>query len=279
MIKNAISKSQGRKINTALFSANEKNSISRKRKFSSKIQDHPWIKSHFHSSSHIISHTDRILTFVSANTAHGNLSNLSNDFHFLIPKTEGEQKKNIVDQVEQVLLQTHLVAGIPRTINAFATLQYFKGGENEPRRQEHEGAGLRFHEKTEKDLGEWNLALKTGHRVAESIYGERTLSKLRSKIFSLSPALDRCIMEHGYGQILSQPGLTLLQRELCNIAALAGMNVSPQLVSHIRGALRLGATREQIRSLLDQTFLIFGKEAQEQADSVWLTYERARGAL
>ncbi len=55
------------------------------------------------------------------------------------------------------------------------------------------------------------------------------------------------MVEIGYGRILSRPGLTLRERELCVIAVLAGQNVAPQLSSHLRGAMRAGATAEAVR--------------------------------
>jgi hypothetical protein len=46
----------------------------------------------------------------------------------------------------------------------------------------------------------------------------------------LHPVLDAMMLEHGYGRVLSRPGLSLRLRELCVIAALAGQDVAPQLV-------------------------------------------------
>jgi hypothetical protein len=46
----------------------------------------------------------------------------------------------------------------------------------------------------------------------------------------LHPVLDVMMLEHGYGRVLSRPGLTLRLRELCVVAALAGQDVAPQLV-------------------------------------------------
>jgi alkylhydroperoxidase/carboxymuconolactone decarboxylase family protein YurZ len=47
----------------------------------------------------------------------------------------------------------------------------------------------------------------------------------------LHPVLDTLMLEHGYGRVLSRPGLSLRLRELCVIAVLVGQDVSPQLVN------------------------------------------------
>ncbi|MEV6428699.1 carboxymuconolactone decarboxylase family protein [Nocardia sp. NPDC051463] len=63
----------------------------------------------------------------------------------------------------------------------------------------------------------------------------------------IAPDLGRLTVEFGYGDILSRPGLTLPQRQLATVAALAAMgNAAPQLRFHLDGALNVGCTREDI---------------------------------
>lgn len=61
--------------------------------------------------------------------------------------------------------------------------------------------------------------------IQAGVYG-----KLRKRMGQLHPVLDTLMLEHGYGRVLSRPGLTLRLRELCVIAVLVGQDVSPQLV-------------------------------------------------
>ena len=79
------------------------------------------------------------------------------------------------------------------------------------------------------------------------------------------PDLDRWMVEIGYGRVLSRPGLCPRLRELCVLAVLAGQNVTPQLFSHLRGAVNVGATADECRSILEQTSWVWGMEAQTQA--------------
>mmetsp|Transcript_15397 Transcript_15397/g.35600 ORF Transcript_15397/g.35600 Transcript_15397/m.35600 type:complete len:100 (-) Transcript_15397:57-356(-) len=84
----------------------------------------------------------------------------------------------------------------------------------------------------------------------------------------LHPLLNTMMIEHGYGRVLSRTSLPLRIRELCVLAVLAGQSVAPQLTSHMRGAIKCGATPEEVKAVISQTHLAWGKEAQEVADAV-----------
>mmetsp|Transcript_46104 Transcript_46104/g.144645 ORF Transcript_46104/g.144645 Transcript_46104/m.144645 type:complete len:99 (-) Transcript_46104:68-364(-) len=95
----------------------------------------------------------------------------------------------------------------------------------------------------------------------------------------LHPILDAMMIEHGYGAVLSRPTLSLRLRELCVVAILAGQQVAPQLNSHIRGALRAGASEEEVRTVIAQTHLAWGEEAQEEANATMSSIDHARYGL
>ena len=64
----------------------------------------------------------------------------------------------------------------------------------------------------------------------------------------------------GYGKVLSRPGLDIATRELAIVAFLTVDNRPKQLMSHIRGALRVGVTTAQIGATIDdlQTVAVDG---------------------
>ncbi|WP_406285680.1 carboxymuconolactone decarboxylase family protein [Embleya sp. NBC_00896] len=75
----------------------------------------------------------------------------------------------------------------------------------------------------------------------------------------IAPDLARYTVEFGYGDILSRPGLTLPQRELATVAALAALgNAAPQLRFHLAGALNVGCTRREIVETLIHVGLYAG---------------------
>ncbi len=63
--------------------------------------------------------------------------------------------------------------------------------------------------------------------------------------------LGRYIVEFAFGDIYSRPGLSLRDRELMTVAMLAAMGArEPQLDVHLRGALNVGVTIEELREAM-----------------------------
>lgn len=119
-----------------------------------------------------------------------------------------------------------------------------------------------------------------GSHTFDSIYG-RVAGKVRDRIARCHPLLETWMIRFAYGDVLSRPEATLRERELCLVAMLAGGGSSTQslLVSHCRGALRMGATKDELRAVLDHTELVHGSQASEIVEAVWYTMDRARNIL
>jgi 4-carboxymuconolactone decarboxylase len=85
--------------------------------------------------------------------------------------------------------------------------------------------------------------------------GERVVASLAE----IAPDFGRLLIEFGFGDIYSRPGLDLKSREIATIAALAALgNAQPQLKVHIEGALNVGCTREEIVEVFMQMALYAG---------------------
>ncbi|MEO3434536.1 carboxymuconolactone decarboxylase family protein [Inquilinus sp. CAU 1745] len=85
--------------------------------------------------------------------------------------------------------------------------------------------------------------------------GEAVIASLAD----LAPDLGRYIIEFGFGDVYSRPGLDLKTRELATVAALTVMgNARPQLEVHLAAALNVGATREEIVETIIQMALYAG---------------------
>ncbi|MEU7142658.1 carboxymuconolactone decarboxylase family protein [Nocardia sp. NPDC046473] len=89
-----------------------------------------------------------------------------------------------------------------------------------------------------------------GLALLRQIGGQERPAVLDS-LADIAPDLGRITVEFGYGDILSRPGLTLRERQLATVGALAALgNAAPQLRFHIDGALNVGATRTEIVEVL-----------------------------
>lgn len=153
--------------------------------------------------------------------------------------------------VDEVLLQSYLFAGFPRALNAARVWREVSG---EP-------------------VPEDDVATKPsppevyrlqGEEACRAVYGAK-YDALRQAVARLHPALDAWMLMDGYGKVLSRPGLTLVQRELCIVAACAASEQIPQLKSHLRGALNCGATRDDLALTLSALTDIVSREALASA--------------
>lgn len=73
--------------------------------------------------------------------------------------------------------------------------------------------------------------------------GARILAALQD----VAPDFARFVVEFAFGDICARPGLDLKTREIATVAALTALGTAPaQLRVHIKAALNLGCTREEL---------------------------------
>jgi 4-carboxymuconolactone decarboxylase len=66
--------------------------------------------------------------------------------------------------------------------------------------------------------------------------------------------LGRYIVEFAYGDVYSRTGLSLRDRELATVAMLAALgNRKPQLDVHLRAAVNIGITHDELREVIIHT--------------------------
>ncbi len=147
----------------------------------------------------------------------------------------------------EALLQVHLFGGFPRLVEAASVLARAGAlGEAAP-----EEAAL------EADNHE------RGAELFARIYGGAT-ERVRSSLEGFHPDLAAWVQGHVYGRVLSRPGLPAFERELLAVAALCATGQERQLASHVRGAVRLGATPAEVAEVLELTTSRLAPEALER---------------
>jgi 4-carboxymuconolactone decarboxylase len=140
-------------------------------------------------------------------------------------------------QVEEIILQSYLFAGFPRTLNAMRVWRVVS--ERPAPDTDPEAAA--------EDFDLWRTR---GAETCAIVYGE-SYEKLRRNVCELHPALDEWMIVDGYGKVLSRPGVDLRTRELCVVAACAVSGQQRQLHSHLHGALNSGSSVGEIAAVLD----------------------------
>ncbi len=138
----------------------------------------------------------------------------------------------------EILLQVYLFAGYPRAINALAELAALV-----PEPPAPPALDLAADRGRDRD---W---LARGESLCRRVYGP-TYDRLLATMARISPELGRWMVVEGYGKVLARPGPDARTRELCAVAALAALDVPGQLRAHLRGALLVGASAEDLDGTL-----------------------------
>jgi 4-carboxymuconolactone decarboxylase len=136
--------------------------------------------------------------------------------------------------IDELLLQSLLNVGYPLALAAFAIWRELAGPTD--------GGESLLH-------GQHGLWAKRGEVLCGEVYG-RTYHKLLLNLRGLHPALEALVIVDAYGKLLARSGLDAARRELCTLAAITMLNAPRQLNAHLRGALNLGWTREDVDALL-----------------------------
>lgn len=138
--------------------------------------------------------------------------------------------------VEELMLQSYLFVGLPRTLNA---AREWRKASGRPAPADDDGAAY-------ANAAQWEAR---GRETCAAVYGE-SYERLRANIRHLHPALEAWMIVEGYGKVLGRPGLDLCRRELCIVAVCAATGQERQLHAHLRGALNVGALPAQIDEVL-----------------------------
>jgi 4-carboxymuconolactone decarboxylase len=162
--------------------------------------------------------------------------------------------------IEELLLQTYLFAGFPRSLNAF----------REWRRRVPEPQDVGTSGGRDIPVADWEAR---GRETCRAVYG-KMYDKLRENIDALHPALDTWMIVEGYGKVLSRPELDLPRRELCIVAACVASGQDRQLHSHLHGALNVGVAAAVVREALDALQSVV---ASDRLNAARLLFERVTG--
>ena len=114
---------------------------------------------------------------------------------------------------------------------------------------------------------EKNERFDRGLALREKVLGrdhvERSLARAADDPFLLP--IQQIAVEVGWGWVWSRPGLPLKTRSFLSIAYLAAQGKLDELGAHVAGAIRNGASREEIQEVLLQAALYCGMPAGLEA--------------
>ena len=106
---------------------------------------------------------------------------------------------------------------------------------------------------------------ETGMKLRREVLGDAYVDAAIAKRNAFSEEFQDLITRYAWGEIWTRPGLPRQTRSLITVAMLVALNREEELRMHLRGALRNGATQEEIRETLLQSAIYCGVPAANSA--------------
>ena len=164
--------------------------------------------------------------------------------------------------IDELVLQSVLTVGWPKALVAAGVC---RTGIGAPAAEQDADVDYGRH-------AEWTTR---GEATCRIIYGDH-YEKLRMNVRQLHPALEAWMVTEGYGRTLSRPGLDLKSRELCTVAQTAVLRTPRQLHSHLLGALRAGASTDEITATLNVVRPLLSTTEWEDVVVLWSRVREAQ---
>jgi 4-carboxymuconolactone decarboxylase len=91
---------------------------------------------------------------------------------------------------------------------------------------------------------------KKGMEVRTALFGEKAAKAGHEYLSEFDPGFANFLNDQVFGAVWGRPGLPIKIRSFITMAALTALGRAPELKIHMRGALNLGITKEEIKELI-----------------------------
>ena len=106
-----------------------------------------------------------------------------------------------------------------------------------------------------------NVKYEKGLKIRTQVLGEAYVQRSMENADDFTRPLQEMVTEYCWGHVWGREGLSLKERSMINLAMISALNRPHELKLHVRGALRNGLSREQIREILLQVGIYCGVPA------------------
>ena len=137
-------------------------------------------------------------------------------------------------EIVEVLMHSSYYSGVPATLDALAIAKQIF----DERGVDYTPQPVFDNTETPDDLYERGVARRVEY-MGPSGGGQGPATEAEGEF-------NRLVTEYYWGSIWNRPGLDLPSRSICTMAALTALGKEAQLASHIRGALNVGLSEEEI---------------------------------
>lgn len=98
-----------------------------------------------------------------------------------------------------------------------------------------------------------NATYEKGLKLRKEVLGAEHVERSLANTDEFNKPLQDLVTEIGWGMFWTRPGLTKKERSLLNLGILTALGRPHELGVHVKGAVRNGCTKEEIREALIHT--------------------------
>jgi 4-carboxymuconolactone decarboxylase len=110
-----------------------------------------------------------------------------------------------------------------------------------------------------------NAMFEAGLKVRKDVLGAEFVENAIKSADDFNRPLQEFVTEYCWGACWTREGLSRKTRSMLNLAMLTALNRPHELKMHVKGALRNGVTKDEIREVLLQTGVYCGVPAAVDA--------------
>jgi 4-carboxymuconolactone decarboxylase len=104
-----------------------------------------------------------------------------------------------------------------------------------------------------------------GMKIRRSVLGESHVERTLKNRTKFNEPFQELITRYAWGEIWSRPGLPKKTRSLLTLAMLVALNRGEEFRMHVKAALSIGVSRDEIQELLLQAAIYCGVPAANSA--------------
>jgi 3-oxoadipate enol-lactonase/4-carboxymuconolactone decarboxylase len=104
-----------------------------------------------------------------------------------------------------------------------------------------------------------------GMQVRRAVLGDAHVDRAQQSTTPFNAEFQDLLTRYAWGEIWTRPGLPLQTRSLLTLAMLIALNRPDEFRLHLRGALRNGVSRDELRELLLHSAIYCGVPAANSA--------------
>jgi 4-carboxymuconolactone decarboxylase len=104
-------------------------------------------------------------------------------------------------------------------------------------------------------------SFERGLATRREVLGKQYVDDSISKADDFNLPMQELVTEYCWDRVWNRPGLERKTRSMINIAMLTALNRPHELKLHIKGAIRNGVSRDEVREILLQTAIYCGVPA------------------